>query len=66
MKAAATFYFILFYMSTTYIPKKRIYAANDPFFEEGNIALRAIWLKKQAESEYEVDMIQEELTELQK
>lgn len=53
-------------MSTIYLPKKRIYAANDPFFEEGNIALRAIWLKKQAESEYEVDMIQEELTELQK
>jgi hypothetical protein len=53
-------------MSTIYIPQKRIYATNDPFFEEGNIALRAIRLKKQAESDSEIDMIQQEETELQK
>lgn len=51
-------------MSTIYIPQKRIYAPNDPFFEEGNIALRAIWLARQAKSEVEVDMIQEEALEL--
>jgi K+-sensing histidine kinase KdpD len=49
-----------------YIPQKRIYAANDPFFEEGNIALRAIWLKRQAQSDVEVDLIQQEVTELYK
>ncbi|KAI8641922.1 hypothetical protein BD408DRAFT_443907 [Parasitella parasitica] len=47
-------------MSTIYIPQKRIYAPNDPFFDEGNIALRAIWLQKQAQSEFELDMIKEE------
>lgn len=51
-------------MTTIYIPQKRIYAPNDPFFEEGNIALRAIWLKRQAESDLEVDMIQHEQEEL--
>lgn len=51
-------------MTTIYIPQKRVYAPNDPFFEEGNIALRAIWLKRQAESDLEVDMIQHEQEEL--
>lgn len=51
-------------MSTIYIPQKRIYAPNDPFFEEGNIALRAIWLKKQAVSDAEVNMIQQEQEDL--
>ncbi|CAO3642504.1 unnamed protein product [Mucor hiemalis] len=57
-------FFSLRDMSTIYIPQKRIYAPNDPFFEEGNIALRAIWLAKQAESELEIDMIQEEALDL--
>lgn len=60
----AFFFFSLRDMSTIYIPQKRIYAPNDPFFEEGNIALRAIWLAKQAESELEIDMIQEEALDL--
>lgn len=51
-------------MSTIYIPKKRIYAPEDPFFEEGNIALRAIWLARHAASEVEINMIQEEALEL--
>ncbi|KAG2205359.1 hypothetical protein INT47_007144 [Mucor saturninus] len=51
-------------MSTIYIPQKRIYAPNDPFFEEGNIALRALWLKRQAASDAEVHMIQQEQQDL--
>lgn len=51
-------------MSTIYTPKKRIYAPDDPFFEEGNIALRAIWLQKQAQSEIEYNMIKEEASNL--
>lgn len=49
-----------------YIPHKRIYAPNDPFFTEGNIELRAIWLKKQAQSDLEVDIIQQEAVDLSK
>ena len=52
------------FMSSIYTPRKRRREANDPFFEEGNIALRAIWLNKQARSQMELDMIQEEVTEL--
>ncbi|KAL9537576.1 hypothetical protein MBANPS3_011649 [Mucor bainieri] len=51
-------------MSTIYTPQKRIYLPNDPFFEEGNIALRSIWLQKQAQSENELEMIQEQASEL--
>lgn len=51
-------------MSTIYTPQKRIYLPNDPFFEEGNIALRSIWLQKQAQSENELEMIKEEASEL--
>lgn len=47
-------------MSTIYRPTKRIYLPNDPFFEEGNIALRAYWLKKEAHNEHEIEMIQQE------
>ncbi|KAL7320052.1 hypothetical protein PS15m_003123 [Mucor circinelloides] len=51
-------------MSTIYRPQKRIYLPNDPFFEEGNIALRSIWLQKQAQSENELEMIKKEASEL--
>lgn len=51
-------------MSSIYIPQKRIYAPNDPFFREGNIALRAIWLQKQAQTEREIQMIQQEVSQL--
>lgn len=30
-----------------YIPSKRRYQCEDPFFSEGDIALRATWLQKQ-------------------
>ncbi|EPB91393.1 hypothetical protein HMPREF1544_01714 [Mucor circinelloides 1006PhL] len=51
-------------MSTIYRPQKHIYLPNDPFFEEGNIALRSIWLQKQAQSENELEMIKKEASEL--
>jgi hypothetical protein len=35
-------------MSTIYTPLKQKYATEGNFFEQGNIALRAIGLKKQA------------------
>jgi predicted alpha/beta-fold hydrolase len=53
-------------MSTIYTPKKIIYAPNDPFFEEGNIAIRAILLQREARSATEIDMIEQEATDLSK
>ncbi|KAI8379232.1 uncharacterized protein BYT42DRAFT_613560 [Radiomyces spectabilis] len=48
-----------------YTPTKRIYAPNDPFFQEGNIALRAIWLERDAaESGNDADMVREEADRL--
>lgn len=49
-----------------YTPQKRLYAPDDPFFQEGNIALRAIWLARDAESEHEIDMIREQADSIQK
>lgn len=51
-------------MSTIYTPKKIIYAPNDPFFIEGNIALRSIWLQKEAQSQDEVIAIKNEESQL--
>ncbi|KAI8390336.1 hypothetical protein BD560DRAFT_380679 [Blakeslea trispora] len=51
-------------MSPIYKPTKIIYAPHDPFFQEGNIALRAIWLLQQASSEQEIQSISEEATQL--
>lgn len=58
------FFFVVKRMSTIYNPKKRKYAQNDPFFEEGNIALRAFWLQKEAQSQLEIDMIIEQANNL--
>ncbi|KAG2222716.1 hypothetical protein INT45_011204, partial [Circinella minor] len=43
-----------------YKPQKIIYQPNDPFFEEGNIALRAYWLERDAENERDVALIRQE------
>lgn len=51
-------------MSTIYRSRKVIYAPNDPFFNEGNIALRSIWLQKEAHSQDEINAIKEEETQL--
>jgi predicted alpha/beta-fold hydrolase len=53
-------------MSTIYTPRKVIYAPNDPFFEEGNIAIRAVLLQREAQSSIEIDMIEQEATDLSK
>lgn len=47
-------------MSAIYIPRKRKYAANDLFFEEGNIALRAHWLARDAQDAHDIEMIEQE------
>jgi hypothetical protein len=47
-------------MSTIYTPLKRKYAIEDSFFEQGNIALRALRLKKQATDDFEKEIIQQE------
>jgi hypothetical protein len=52
--------FFPLYMSTIYKPTKRIYSVTDPFFQEGNILLRAYWLKKQVQSKQEIEWIQQE------
>lgn len=36
-----------FMLELLYIPSKRRYQCEDPFFSEGDIALRATWLQKQ-------------------
>lgn len=54
------FFFVVYSMSTIYRPKKRKYPQNDPFFEEGNVALRAFWLRKEATSQAEIEMITEQ------
>ena len=43
-----------------YKPHKVIYQPNDPFFEEGNIALRAYWLERDAENERDAALIRQE------
>lgn len=53
-------------MSTIYTARKVIFTHNDPFFEEGNIAIRAILLQREARSEREIDMIEQEATDLSK
>ncbi|RCH81763.1 hypothetical protein CU098_007966 [Rhizopus stolonifer] len=51
-------------MSTIYRSKPVIYKPNDPFFQEGNVALRSIWLQKEAETKQEIAMIQQETMDL--
>ncbi|KAI9488764.1 hypothetical protein BDB00DRAFT_29862 [Zychaea mexicana] len=47
-----------------YTPCKHIYPPNDPFFQEGNIALRAYWLERDAKSEREIALIRQEANSL--
>ncbi|KAI8086289.1 uncharacterized protein BX664DRAFT_335431 [Halteromyces radiatus] len=47
-----------------YTPTKRIYSCDDDFFKEGNIALRAYWLERDAAADLDIDMIRQEATTL--
>ncbi|KAG1470580.1 hypothetical protein G6F56_002601 [Rhizopus delemar] len=47
-------------MSTIYKPTKRFIAAEDPFFQDGNILLRGFWLKKHAQTKEEIQLIMQE------
>lgn len=49
-----------------YTPTKVIYKPSDPFFNEGNIALRAYWLQRDAVDRHNAELIREEATRLAK
>ncbi|CAO3629306.1 unnamed protein product [Cunninghamella echinulata] len=46
--------------SAIYIPTKRLFNYKDDFFKEGNIALNAYWLEREATSDLDINMIREE------
>ncbi|KAI8343094.1 hypothetical protein BC941DRAFT_508545 [Chlamydoabsidia padenii] len=52
------------FTSLIYTPTKRIFSCNDEFFKEGNIALRAYWLERDAATETDVNMIRQEANTL--
>ncbi|ORZ25682.1 hypothetical protein BCR42DRAFT_485809 [Absidia repens] len=47
------------YHSASYRPTKRIFSCTDDFFNEGNIALRAYWLERDAATEHDTSLIRE-------
>lgn len=51
-------------MFSLYKPTKVIRDSNDPFFEEGNIAIRAYWLERDARSEQDIAIIRQEASML--
>jgi hypothetical protein len=54
-------------LESLYIPTKRRYHCNDPFFSEGDIAIRAAWLQKQdSQLEEYWDSVQEEAIDTQR
>lgn len=51
-------------MFSLYKPTKVIRDVTDPFFEEGNIAIRAYWLERDARSDQDIAIIREEASML--
>lgn len=64
MHKLRVFFSCICFMSPIYQPTKIIYAPHDPFFKEGNIALRALWLQQQAASQQEAELILNEAIQL--